>query len=118
MNVQIYADGFDGGTKRARPLDKCELIASEVGIMFADPLDMLECLTRERVRVCEAARTHPMSISGLAEALGRDRKSVTQDVSKLAELGIIRLRDRVNPGHGKARIVEPVARKFELRSSL
>jgi hypothetical protein len=31
---------------------------------------------------------------------------------------MIRLRERVNPGHGVVQIVEPVAQKFDMRAAL
>jgi predicted transcriptional regulator len=47
------------------------------------------------------------------EELGRNRGSVSRDVNKLKEFGLVRLREQVNPGHGRVQIVEPAARKFE-----
>ena len=79
---------------------------------------MLECHTANRIRLCQVARKKRLSISALAEELGRNRGSVTRDVNKLKSFGLIRLREQVNPGHGKLQIVEPVARKFEMRVSL
>ncbi len=51
------------------------------------------------------------SISALAEELGRNRGAVTRDVNKLRKLGLIRLREQVNPGHGIVQIVAPIAQK-------
>jgi hypothetical protein len=39
-------------------------------------------------------------------------------MNKLKKLGLIRLREQVNPGHGIVQIVEPVARKIEMRAEL
>jgi hypothetical protein len=43
---------------------------------------------------------------------------VTRDVNKLKKLGLLRLREEVNPGHGVVQIVEPAAQKFEMRIAL
>jgi hypothetical protein len=34
----------------------------------------------------------------------------------LQRVGVLRVREQVNPGHGRVRIVEPVAERFELRA--
>jgi hypothetical protein len=43
---------------------------------------------------------------------------VTRDVNKLKQFGLIRLREQTNPGHGVVQIVEPVAKKIEMRAEL
>ena len=58
------------------------------------------------------------TVTSLAAALGRDLRSVRRDIQKLEQYGIIRTREQVNPGHGRVKIVEPVARKIELRTSI
>jgi predicted ArsR family transcriptional regulator len=46
--------------------------------------------------------------------LKRDPKSVRRDVVKLERAGAIRTRNEINPGHGRTKIVEPVAREYRL----
>ncbi len=41
---------------------------------------------------------------------------MTRDVNLLKKLGLIRLREQINPGHGVVQIVEPVAKKIEMRA--
>ena len=122
MKTQLFADGFEGHVRRslerARRLQNGERLEPERIITFADPLDMLECLTAQRVRLCQVARKKRLSISALAEELGPNRGSVTRDVNKLKAYGLIRLRQQVNPGHGVVQIVEPVAQKFDMRAAL
>ncbi len=122
MKTKIFADGFEGHVKRslerAQRMKRGERIEPQRTITFADPVDMLSCLTAERMRLCQVARTKPLSISALAQALGRNRGSVTRDVNKLREFGLLRLREEVNPGHGTVQIVEPVAMRFEMRASV
>ncbi len=101
---------------RAARLDRHEPMAPERSIGFATVGDLLECLTRERIRLCQAARQQPGSVTALAQTLGRDRRAVTRDVHRLAELGLLRLRKAVNPGHGQITVVEASARRFELRA--
>ena len=122
MKTKVFADGFEGhverSLERAQRRENGERLEPERLITFADPLDMLECLTPQRIRLCQVARKKRLSISALAEELGRNRGSVTRDVNKLKSFGMIRLRERVNPGHGVVQIVEPVAQKFDLRAAL
>jgi hypothetical protein len=47
--------------------------------------------------------------------LGRNRGAVTRDVNQLKKLGLVRLREQTNPGHGIVQIVEPVAERVEMR---
>jgi DNA-binding IclR family transcriptional regulator len=56
-----------------------------------------------------------MSITALAEELGRNRGSVPRDVNTLLKHGMLRLRTEVNPGHSIVQIVEPVAERCKMR---
>jgi predicted transcriptional regulator len=122
MKTKIFADGFEGHVRRslarAARREKGERLEAERIITFADPLHMMQCLTAERVRLCQVIRKKRLSISALAEELGRNRGSVTRDVNKLKQFGLVRLREQVNPGHGVVQIVEPVAAKFDMRVAL
>ena len=122
MKTKIFHDGFEGHVRRslerAAKRERGERLTAERIITFADPVHMLECLTAERVRLCQVVRKKRLSITALAEELGRNRGSVTRDVNKLKSYGLLRLREEVNPGHGVVQIVEPVAQKFEMRIAL
>jgi len=122
MKTKVFQDGLEGHVRRS--LDRSarreagERLEPERIITFADPLDLIECLTAQRIRLCQVVRQKRLSISALAEELGRNRGSVTRDVNKLKGLGLVRLRQQVNPGHGIVQIVEPVAQKIEMRIAL
>jgi len=122
MKTKVFHDGFEGHVRRsldrAAKREKGERLEAEKIITFADPVDMIECLTAQRVRICLAIRKKRLSISSLAKELGRNRGSVTRDVNKLKGFGLLRLREQVNPGHGVVQIVEPVAEKLEMRIAL
>src|SRR5579859_1457350 len=122
MKVKVFTDGFEGHVRRsldrARRMERGERLEPEKIITFGDPAMMVECLSAQRVRLVEIARKKRMSISALAEELGRNRGSVTRDVNMLRKHGLVRLREKVNPGHGVVQIVEPVAQKIELRAAL
>ncbi len=120
MKLVIRVENFEqmAARKKARAarISAREPVEPEMSIGFATVSDLLECLSRERVRLCEVARQEPRSVTALAEALGRNRRAVTRDVQRLAELGLLRLRKQSNPGHGQVTMVESVADRFELRA--
>jgi len=122
MKTTIRTDGFEGyanrAASRARRLDRSEPVEAEITLTFADPLDLLEVLTANRLRLVEAARKQKHSLSSLAAALKRDPKSVRRDVVKLERAGMLRTYEESNPGHGRVRIVEPIAESVELRATL
>jgi predicted transcriptional regulator len=122
MKTKVFSDGIQGHVRRsldrAEKMERGERIEAEKVITFADPLDMVECLTAQRIRICQSVRRKRLSISALAEELGRNRGSVTRDVNKLKRLGLVRLRRQINPGHGLVQIVEPVAQRIEMRVAL
>jgi predicted transcriptional regulator len=118
MNLVVKSDGFEGYAKRAleraRRLERGEALQPEITIVFDDPLAMVEVLTAERLRLVQRIRRKSSSISALAAALKRDPKSVRRDVAKLERAGVVRIREQVNPGHGRMKIVEPIAREYRL----
>lgn len=99
-------------------MEKGEPLEAEKVITFADPVDMLACLSAQRVRLCQTVRQKRLSISALARELRRNRGAVTRDVNQLKRLGLVRLREQKNPGHGMVQIVEPVAERIEMRIAL
>jgi predicted transcriptional regulator len=119
--VTVRADGFEGwvkrGRERVRRIARKEKIEPEMTINFESPLEMLECLSPERMRLFAATKARACSMSELAAELKRDPKSVRRDVQKLERAGVLRAREAINPGHGRVKIVEPVAERFELRAS-
>ncbi|HUX27911.1 MAG TPA: HTH domain-containing protein [Terracidiphilus sp.] len=112
-------DEFFGHVRsRATKLDRGESIAPEVTITFEDPLEMLNVLTSERVRLLRRAKAGAVPISDLASSLKRDVRAVSRDVSRLEKAGLLRTTYRINPGHGRHKVVEPVAREYNLTASL
>ena len=75
-------------------------------------------MTAERLRLLQKVKRKSCSISALAAALKRDAKSVRRDVVKLERAGVVRTREEINPGHGRVKIVEPVAREYKMTAVL
>jgi predicted transcriptional regulator len=120
--LTIRTDGFEGYAKRAlaraRKLDRKERMKPEVSITFEDPIAMAEILTVQRVRLFQQVRTKAASISELTRILKRDASAVRKDVLKLERAGVVVTEERVNPGHGRVKIVLPVAKEYRLTTVL
>jgi predicted transcriptional regulator len=102
----------------AEKLDRGESLPAEITIAFEDPMELLNILTSERVRLLRRAKAGSVPISELASGLSRDVRAVSRDVVLLEKAGLLRTSYRANPGHGKLKIVEPVAREYRLTASL
>jgi predicted transcriptional regulator len=103
---------------RARKMDRGEKLPSEITMTFEDPSDLVRVLSAERVRVLDALLTKPAPVSELAATLRRDRKAVKRDVSLLESFGLVSGREEINPGHGRRRIIEPRAAKYQLVATI
>lgn len=116
LNVSTGAveDFFGRSLNRARKLDRGEKLPAEMRLTFEDPADLLRALTAQRVRVLYAVRKKPAPVSDLAVVLKRDRTAVKRDVKILTSLGLLTIHEENNPGHGRRKIVEPLASRYEL----
>ena len=118
MKVRISNDGVKGffgrAREHARKLDRSEGLAREMTISFENASDMMRILSPQRVRVLRVARQGAAPVSSLASGLNRDTRAVSRDVDLLEQFGLLRTWYQANPGHGKRRIVEPCAEKFQL----
>jgi predicted transcriptional regulator len=122
VSVRIAADGvtgfFDRAREHARKLDRGLELPPEITVSFESPADMMRVLSAQRVRLLRAARQKPSAVSDLAARLRRDARAVSRDVELLEQFGLVRTRYEINPGHGKRRIVEPRAARYQLVASI
>ncbi len=109
---------FERSLNRARKLDRGERLPMEMRLTFEDPADLLRVLTAQRVRVLDAVRRKPAPVSDLAIVLKRDRTAVKRDVRILTAFGLVKIHEETNPGHGRRKIVEPLASKCELVTTI
>jgi predicted transcriptional regulator len=109
---------FHGVRGRAEKLDRGETLPAEMTISFEDPMELLSILTSERVRLLRCARRGSLPISDLADGLKRDVRAVSRDVVILEKAGLLRTSYRANPGHGRLKIVEALAREYKLTANL
>jgi predicted transcriptional regulator len=109
---------FRRSAARAQKLDRGEKLLPEMRLTFEDPADLLRVLTAQRVRVLDAVRRNPAPVSELAAVLKRDRAAVRRDVRILMTFGLVNTREETNPGHGRRKIVGPLASKCELVTTI
>jgi predicted transcriptional regulator len=116
--VRITNDGVKGffgrAREHARKLDRGDDLAHELTISFENSGDILQILSPERIRLLEFSKKGAKPVSTLANGLKRDTRAVSRDIELLEQFGLLRTRYESNPGHGKRRIVEPRAGKFQL----
>ena len=122
VSVRIAADGvtgfFDRAREHARKLDRGLELPPEITVSFESTADMMRVLSAQRVRLLRAARQKPSAVSDLAARLRRDARAVSRDVELLEQFGLVRTRYEINPGHGKRRIVEPRAARYQLVAAI
>jgi len=109
---------FDRVREHAKKLDRGVSLPAEITITFENPSELLSVLTSERVRLLRRAKAGSLPISDLASGLRRDVRAVSRDVLLLEKAGLLRTSYRANPGHGRLKIVEPIAREYRLTASL
>jgi DNA-binding MarR family transcriptional regulator len=64
------------------------------------------------------AKAGAAPVADLASSLKRDVRAVSRDVDRLEKAGLLRTSFQTNPGHGRRKVVEPVAREFCLTANL
>jgi len=80
--------------------------------------DFLSQLTPKRFELLRLASKGGRSIADLAAAAHRDPSAVSKDVSRLTKLGLVKVELVQNDGHGKKKIVSPVATTISINASI
>lgn len=103
----------------ARALDKHadSLPHSKVFTSF-EFQDFLTQLTPKRFELLRIASKGTHSIADLAMASHRNPSAVSRDVSKLSELGLVKVESVCNEGHGRKKVVMPVASTISINVSI
>ncbi len=112
------SDFFKRIRSHAQRLDRGESLPAEVTVTFEDPAELLKVLTSERLRLLRQARFGSLPVSDLALELKRDVRAVSRDVALLEKAGLLRTSYRINPGHGRLKIVESVALEYKLTATI
>ena len=80
--------------------------------------DFLTQLTPKRFELLRIASKGRHSIADLAVASHRNPSAVSRDVSKLSELGLVKVESVSNEGHGRKKVVMPVAHTISINASI
>lgn len=120
VNVGTHETFFEDGRRIARQADAGQPLPEVRSITFENLEAMLEYLTPKRVALFEAikASAGPESITTVAHRVGRDRAAVKRDIDALCRLGIVDVDEVPLPGHGRQKLVRPVAQRVVLSATL
>jgi predicted transcriptional regulator len=113
-DFKVMDGRFGKGVAVARALDAGEPMPDAVRITASSPEQFFTTMTPKRMALFRLTRKCAQSIAELAVASRRDRSAVARDVSQLEVLGLVRVVDQPNPGHGRKKVVEPVAKHIEV----
>ena len=80
--------------------------------------DFLTQLTPKRFELLRIASKGRHSIADLAIASQRNPSAVSRDVSKLSELGLVKVESVTNEGHGRKKVVMSVANTISINASI
>jgi predicted transcriptional regulator len=109
---------FDGraarGLEVARAIDSKAPMPYSVLVQSHSVEDFLATLTPKRLELLRLARSSNRSIKELAAAAKRDPSTVSKDVAKLVELGLVQVFTQTGSGQGVKKIVRPVADDIEV----
>lgn len=111
-------DFFSSVKSIMRSIDKDEKISESRTIIFEEPSEMLQFLSTTKMKLIIFIRKHPDSITNIAKAIKRNRASVYRDIHELERFGLVKMREEINPGHGRHKIVELAASSFKLEAVL
>ncbi|MGF6273861.1 putative transcriptional regulator [Massilia sp. UYP11] len=75
-------------------------------------------LTPKRFELLRLAFKKTHSISELANAVSREHSAVSKDIGRLKKLGLVKVEEVSNAGHGRKKIVIPVAEAISINASL
>ena len=118
VGVGTVEEFFERSLNRARKLDRGERLTPELRLTFEDPADLIRATTLKRVEIIHTVRKHSAAVSEIAILLHRDRAAVDRDVKVLESLGLVKTDWETNPGHGRRKIVRPLAGKYELVATI
>jgi predicted transcriptional regulator len=90
VTVQSSSDFHDDVTDSIEALDRNDTVNSPPTLSFTSYDDLMETLTPRVLDLIEAIRReNPISINETARVVDRDVKNVHEELSRLAQLGII-----------------------------
>lgn len=102
-----------------KKLDKNEIVQTAHIITFEDPIDLTKFLTPKKIEIINVVKRNPQTtVTRLSEILHRDRSSVQKDIVSMANVGILKVNDVINPGHGIKKLISLAYEKLTLQASI
>jgi predicted transcriptional regulator len=116
---QPLAAHFRKGQEAMRALDQqADVIPHTKTFTTFEFADFLSELTPKRLELLRLSQGGCRSIADLAIASRRDPSAVSKDVSKLKKLGLVTVVSVLNAGHGKIKLVKPIAETVVIQASI
>ena len=69
-----------------------------------------------RIKVIKYIQKHPDSVTNIAKATRQNRSAVSREINAMEKFGLVKTHEKINPGHGKIKIVELVAQHIKLEA--
>jgi len=127
--TRVTAADFDRHTELAQHARRSKIVARALdqdaeALPFAMTFtsfefeDFLSQLTPRRFELLRLASKGRQSIADLAQAAHRDQSAVSRDVATLSRLGLVKVELVTNEGHGRKKVVLPVASTISISASI
>jgi predicted transcriptional regulator len=118
IRVEPVEAFFERGRKTAQLLDEGKRVPASRVVAFENVEDLLALLTPKRVSLLKALKESSGSIADLARKLHRDRSAVTRDVQALERFGVVEVKEKPLPGHGRQKWVSPRGLEIQLTATV
>lgn len=102
------------GIAVAKALDNKTPIPHSVTVTTLRFADFLSALTPRRFELLRLSKAGKQSIAALANVTQRDISSVSKDIGKLVDLGLVSVITESDPDHGLREIVQPAVEHIEI----
>lgn len=111
-------DFFRRGRQLAKAADSGHALPDAYIISFEDPADVIKLITSARLALLRAVKAMPGSITQISERLHRDRSAVKRDIDALEQAGLVKIEEKVLPGHGRMKEIRATASRFSLQAEV
>ncbi|MGD9591646.1 MAG: hypothetical protein AB7V32_03905 [Candidatus Berkiella sp.] len=115
LETKSQKDFFARGKMISQIADEMKNLCPEKTIWFEDVKDFNKFINENKIKLLAQIRETPCSITELANKIKRNRASVTRDVNELEKYKLVKTQLINNDGHGKIRLVKPIAKHIILQ---
>ncbi len=115
LETRSKKEFFSRGKVISKIADEMKNLTPEKTIWFEDVKEFNKFITKNKMKLLAQIRENPSSITELAQKINRNRSAVTRDVNELEKFKLVTTELINNDGHGKIRIVKPIAKQIVLQ---